>query len=281
VDWRDSCLFLGVEIKHTMPTHSLRTFALGTFLTCLSISETVLAQGDQAVPASPQPSATPTTMPSNAAPSNAAPSNAAASLPPAVLEEAQRIYQMGQDAYSKGRYDSAFTSFHHAYQMTKAPDLLYNLAKVSTKLGQKEVAVGYYRQYLAGHPADEVTVQKELDDLQGPVVATAVSATASDPAAEPQIPRWVPWAMIGGGAGLLGISIGLLVAGGITPVDSSADQAQRRAMLASGGVLGGIGLAATVGGVVLRLRDKRSTAPKTAQLFLAPSGLGLQLAGTY
>ena len=259
-----------------MPTHSLRTLALGTLLTCLSISDTALAQGDQAVPASQPPSTTPT-----ANPPSVPPGSGAAALPPAVLEEAQRIYQMGQDAYSKGRYDSAFTSFHHAYQMTKAPDLLYNLAKVSTKLGQKEVAVGYYRQYLAGHPADEVTVQKELDDLQGPVVATPIPATPSDPVAEPQIPRWVPWAMIGGGAGLLGISIGLLVAGGITPADTSADQAQRRAMLASGGVLGGIGLAATVGGVVLRLRDKRSTAPKTAQIFLAPSGLGLQLVGTY
>jgi hypothetical protein len=88
--------------------------------------------------------------------------------------------------------------------------------------------------------------------------------------------------MIGGGAGLLGISIGLLVAGGITPADTAADQAQRRAMLASGGVLGGIGLASTIGGAVLRLRMGKSTnQPKTAQMFLSPAGLGFQLVGTY
>ncbi len=275
-----------------MPTHSFRTLSLGIWLAGVSISTAASAQGGQAAkaslpasPATPAATAPPATAPPAAPTSDAAAAAAAhgaAPLPPAVLEEAQRIYQMGQDAYSKGRYDSAFTSFHHAYQMTKAPDLLYNLAKVSTKLGQKEVAVGYYRQYLAGHPSDEVAVQKELDDLLGPAaLVPAAAPPPADSSSEPQIPRWVPWAMIGGGAGLLGISLGLLVAGGITPADTSADQAQRRAMLASGGVLGGIGLAATVGGVVLRLRDKKTPVPNTAQVFLAPSGLGLQLVGTY
>lgn len=233
--------------------------------------------------------AEPETNPPAAPAAASKPAESPSALPPAVLEEAARIYQMGQDAYGKGRYESAFTSFHHAYQMTKAPDLLYNLAKVSVKLGQREVAVGYYRQYLAGHPADEATVQKELDELllASPLgsVTTQTPAPApvpSGPASDLDIPRWVPWAMIGGGAGLLGISIGLLVAGGITPADTAADQAQRRAMLASGGVLGGIGLASTIGGAVLRLRMGKSTnQPKTAQMFLSPAGLGFQLVGTY
>ena len=88
--------------------------------------------------------------------------------------------------------------------------------------------------------------------------------------------------MIGGGAGFLGVSIGLLVAGGISPADTAADQSQRRAMLASGGVLGGIGLAATIAWAVLKLRmGKPAEAPKTARVFLAPAGLGLQLVGSY
>lgn len=205
-------------------------------------------------------------------------------LPAGVMEEAQRLYRFGQDAYTRGRYDVAFGSFNRVYQLTKSPDLLYNLAKVALKLEQKEVAVGYYRQYLSSHPADEATVQKEMDALTGgPAPAQApAGVVAPIAAAEPTVPRWVPWSLIGGGAGLLGISLGLLLAGGISPAESAADQTQRRSMLAAGGVLGGIGLAATVGGVVLKLREKSAarSAP-TASLSLAPWGAGLQLAGTY
>ena len=203
-------------------------------------------------------------------------------VPPAVLEEAAQIYKLGQEAYEKGRYESAFTSFHQAYQMTKSPDLLYNLAKVAVKLNQTEVAIGYYRQYLAKHPADEATVQKELDAL---LVSSPISAPIARPVesdSEPNIPRWVPWTMIGGGVGFLGISLGLLVAGGISPADTPADQTQRRGLLASGGVLCGIGVAATVGGVVLKMRQKKQNVPpSTARLFLSPNGLGLQLVGNY
>ncbi len=256
---------------------------VGTFASGAAFAQAPAPNGT-ADPSSPPAAARPNGGGPNVSPPQ--PAATTTEIPPAVLEEATRIYKLGQEAYSKGRYDSAFTSFHHAYQMTKAPDLLYNLAKVSVKLGQREVAVGYYRQYIAGHPADEAAVQKELDDLlvASPLGTTAQPATAAatTPAAEPEIPRWVPWAMIGGGAGFLGVSIGLLVAGGISPADTAADQSQRRAMLASGGVLGGIGLAATIGGAVLKLRmGKPAEAPKTARVFLAPAGLGLQLVGSY
>lgn len=251
------------------------------------------AQGGTAAPAAtPAPAATaaPTATPAAGSPQpapggTAATAPKAPALPAGVLEEGQRLYQFGQDAYSKGRYDVAFGSFNRVYQLTKSPDLLYNLAKVALKLDQKEVAIGYYRQYLSSHPPDEAEVQKEMDALTGgPAPAPAPVAAPSAPSdSETKVPRWVPWAMIGGGAGLLGISLGLLVAGGISPAETAADQTQRRAMLAAGGVLGGIGLAATVGGVVLKVRDK-SAKPATAArtlMALAPWGAGLQLVGTY
>ena len=233
------------------------------------------------------PASTETTAPDKTAteaaaqPADPNATNPAPSLPPAVLEEAQRIYKMGQDAYQKGRYESAFNSFQQAYQLTNAPDLLYNLAKVANRLGQKEVAVGYYKQYLAGHPEDEAAVQKELDDYLGQNAVVKPLPQAPEPQADPQVPRWVQWALIGTGAGLLGLSVGLLVAGGVTPAETAADQTQRRSMLASGGVLGGIGLAATVGGVVLRLRSNRVPAPKTTRLWVSPTGNGILITGIY
>lgn len=205
-------------------------------------------------------------------------------LPPAVLEEAQRLYQFGQEAFTKKRYDVAFGSFNRVYQLTKSPDLLYNLAKVAIKLDQKEVAVGYYRQYLSSHPADEAAVQKEMDELTGgpPPPPPQPQALTAPPATEPAIPRWVPWALIGGGGGLLGISLGLLVAGGISPAETAADQTQRRGMLATGGVLGGIGLAAAAGGIYLKVREKNASRPAaSASLHLLPFGTGLQLAGSF
>ena len=280
-------------IKHCTPRIVLSVGLAGSL--CLTALATeVRAQGGTAAPAAtPAPAATaaaPAAAPGTGATQPAAGGTAATApkpppLPAGVLEEAQRLYQFGQDAYGKGRYDVAFGSFNRVYQLTKSPDLLYNLAKVALKLDQKEVAIGYYRQYLSSHPPDEAEVQKEMDALTGGA-APAPAPVAPTPApsdGETKVPRWVPWAMIGGGAGLLGISLGLLLAGGISPVETAADQTQRRAMLAAGGVLGGIGLAATVGGVVLKVREK-SARPATAartMMALAPWGAGLQLVGTY
>lgn len=287
---RPSSLFINLSLT-----------ACVTAISTLAAPERAFAQGGQAPAATsattpgPAPAATPSPTPAPASTNSAtatpaasanpaggtAPANKPPELPPAVLEEAQRLYQFGQEAYNKKRYDVAFGSFNRVYQLTKSPDLLYNLAKVAIKLDQKEVAIGYYRQYLSSHPPDEATVQKEMDELTGgPPPPPPQALTA--PAGEATIPRWVPWALIGGGTGLLGISLGLLVAGGISPADTAADQAQRRGMLASGGVLGGIGLAATVGGVVLKLREKSANKPAaSASLHLLPMGTGLQLAGTF
>lgn len=270
-----------------------------TAISTLAASDRAAAQGGKEPAAAP---ATPAVVSTNSAPAipitsanspaggQAAEAKKPPDLPPAVLEEAQRLYQFGQEAYTKKRYDAAFGSFNRVYQLTKSPDLLYNLAKVAIKLDQREVAVGYYRQYLSSHPADEAAVQKEMDELTGGPPPPPPPQVLTAPAGEAAIPRWVPWALIGGGTGLLGISLGLLVAGGISPADTAADQAQRRGMLASGGVLGGIGLAATVGGVVLKLRDqnanknanKSANKPAaSASLHLLPFGTGLQLAGTF
>lgn len=273
---------------------NLSITACVTAISTFAAPDPAAAQGGKepvpaVTPAAPAPvstnSATATTTTSaNPPAAGAAAASKPPELPPAVLEEAQRLYQFGQDAYTKKRYDVAFGSFNRVYQLTRSPDLLYNLAKVAIKLDQREVAVGYYRQYLSTHPADEATVQKEMDELTGgpPPPPAQPQALTAPPPSEAAIPRWVPWALIGGGGGLLGISLGLLVAGGISPADTAADQTQRRGMLASGGVLGGIGLAATVGGVVLKLREKNANKPAaSASLSLAPLGTGLQLAGTF
>lgn len=266
---------------------NLSLTACVTAISTLAAPERACAQGEKAQ----APAATTATVSTNPATANPAASanppaggtaaaNKPPELPPAVLEEAQRLYQFGQDAYTKKRYDVAFGSFNRVYQLTKSPDLLYNLAKVAIKLDQKEVAIGYYRQYLSSHPPDEATVQKEMDALTGGPPPPPQALTA--PAPEPAIPRWVPWALIGGGGGLLGISLGLLVAGGISPAETAADQTQRRGMLATGGVLGGIGLAAAAGGIYLKVREKSATKPATsASLHLLPMGTGVQLAGTF
>ena len=221
-------------------------------------------------------------------------------MTPEVQAEAARQYELGQKAFQTGQYEIAQAAFSRSYTLSKEPDLLYNMAKVALRLNQRQVALGYYREYISHHPKDEVKIQKEIERLTEVIesergdgayntaspAAPAVPATTPNVEPDPlNIPRWVPWALIGGGIVLVGTSLGLLVAGGVTPAETSADQAQRRSMLAVGGVLGGIGLGAGIGGILLRVRErnlhKAAAVAPAAQVLLLPMGTGLQLVGSF
>lgn len=189
------------------------------------------------------------------------------------MEAAQRHFAAGEKAYSEGRYDAALNDFTTSYELSKEPDLLYNLHQVALKLGQKEMAVGYLREYMQKRPAEATKIQGEIDAIQNPAPKPAPAAidtrpTEAAPSRAPAILLMIfGSASVATGAALLGAS---LTSGG-----ASSDP-QHRSMLGAGSFLLATGALETAGGLALYLRNR----PK-APLVFRPAGAGLQLAGQF
>jgi competence protein ComEA len=58
-------------------------------------------------------------------------------------------------AYDKEDYDTALSKFQEAYNIAPAPALLYNMGRVCESKGDREVALGYYKQFV---------IQPNIDD---------------------------------------------------------------------------------------------------------------------
>lgn len=200
-------------------------------------------------------------------------SSSNSNLSPEKLALAQRHFQRGEQAFRERKYDVSLDEFTTAYEISREPDLLYNLHKVALKLGQKEMALSYLREYRSHRPpADQPAIDKEMADV---AAADVKPETAADiePVAPPPPPPLPPppppepteltrpprtagltllslgGAFVASGAVLLGL-------GASTTADSAAATTQQRGMLVTGGFLVGTGAMALVGGLVITLKSR-------------------------
>lgn len=120
---------------------------------------------------------------------DAARADAAASAPPSAEspadERIQRFREHVQAAtehYQSGRYPEAASAFLAAYAIKAHPLLLFNLALVYRKSGQKIDAIRYYERFLAAAPdsPQAAEVQRALRELRDSPPEGA-SATAAEP----------------------------------------------------------------------------------------------------
>ena len=70
----------------------------------------------------------------------------------ARLEQAKKAFVSGTRAYENGDFETALARFRRAYQLTKSPDLLYNIATVSDRMRRDEHALEAYEGYIAARP---------------------------------------------------------------------------------------------------------------------------------
>ena len=269
------------------------------------LKRTVALSAAAAAPAAPAPSEPPApvadpapTAPVAAAPAPAAPAVAgsavaspaepatASSPPPAPnltpeqLALARQHFEAGLQAFQDKQYDTALNEFTTAFELSKEPDLLYNLHRVAIRLGQKDMAVAYLRQYLKYRPGESAKLQAEIDRINAeaappsapPVVVPAAAAVD----ARPTKPRW-PGAVLLGFGGVSAVTgIVLLAATAGLTTDVAADQTRSSALLGAGGFLLATGAVEVIGGLAIYLTRR----PKT-QLALSPAGAGLRLAGSF
>jgi tetratricopeptide (TPR) repeat protein len=211
----------------------------------------------------------PTITPAAPAPASEAPTGGdpvtLPNLTPQQNDDAIKHYDAAAKAFSEGRYDTALEEFTFSYEISKEPDLLYNLFKVADKMGQKKMALAYLQEYLRLRPAETTKLQPEVDKLNASLVGPVTPST------ERSTPRAAGYMLIGVGSASLataGILLGVMT--------TTADNLQSRAMLASGGFLLGAGALELIGGIVMTLKKRpRST------IALRWTGSEIRVAGGY
>lgn len=98
---------------------------------------------------------------------------ALAQAPPtdAQRAEARLRYENGARKYDLAKYDEAAHDFEAAYQLSGAPEILYNIAQSLRLAGNYERALLFYRNYLRRKEdaPNRSEVERRIDELQGKV----------------------------------------------------------------------------------------------------------------
>lgn len=228
-------------------------------------------------------------------------------------DEARQRFQLGRAFYEAGRFGEAAEEFAEAYRLSERPQLLYNLYVANRDAGDWPAAADALRLYLQEVPdaPDRITLRARLQSLDEQVALQKERARAdaqrererrerdqAERIAKPQRSP-LPWVVMGAGAALLLSSAvtGALALRAADQLDgvcendgrlcpsSERDAIERlKALSISTDVLWGVGAAAAVTGLVLRLTgalDARSERPVTAQIDTRPGGLSAALKVRY
>lgn len=84
-----------------------------------------------------------------------APASTAFAQSPGDLEKAKKEFLAGKKAFDAGDFAEAASHFKTSYNLSKKPTLLYNVGLANESGGQDDIALFYYRKYLADAPADD------------------------------------------------------------------------------------------------------------------------------
>jgi tetratricopeptide (TPR) repeat protein len=97
-------------------------------------------------------------------------------------KQAREHYNRGQTHYDLAEYDEAVTQFKTAYELSKAPGLLFNIAQAFRLKGDCRQALLFYRSYLRREPEAFNRVEVEGYALEMEKCAGAPAATVAKPA---------------------------------------------------------------------------------------------------
>lgn len=87
-----------------------------------------------------------------------------------LTREARTFFLRGVAMYRQGHYEAAMQAFIAAHRFAPLPEVLYNLAVTSERLGSRRDAIDYYREYLRGLPdnaPDRGAVERKIAELRG------------------------------------------------------------------------------------------------------------------
>lgn len=235
----------------------------------------------------------------------------------AEVQEAKAHFAQGKAFYDQGNLQLARAEFEESYRLSRRPDLLFNLALVSEKLGAYRESADYLLEYLRQRPdaPDRKVIQRSIDELERraeqqrqreiaqppppPPPPEATPVPLARPVLVPVPPdrdrdrdragarRPLPWGGIGlmiAGAAHVAIGAGLGGAAASTArsvelrFDPALDQKGRQ-LEAAGIALDVIGAAALGAGAIWTIVALgRREQPR---LSLVPAGAGASLSGSF
>jgi len=208
-----------------------------------------------------------------------APATGTASAP--TTQDALPLYREGLAHYNLAEYDRAIALFKRAYVISRAPELLYNIAQAYRLAGDCPLALRFYRSYAREAPraGDRPSLQAVIADMErcvrrrpaaprpGRVDAPARPASRAEPVATRR--RWPALVLAGtgvavaaAGGGLLGwarVEYNDMRQSGCAPACDSGRVDGARRVQTAGWVLVGVGTAAALGGLVTWVLARRSS----------------------
>lgn len=110
--------------------------------------------------------------------------DAGAAEPPATpadptTERARQLFENGRALYAEGEYEGAIEAWNAAYELSKLPDLLFNVSSAYEKLGDYAAAIDALNRYrVFATPEEGETITRKLRALE--------ARLATEPAPEPQ-----------------------------------------------------------------------------------------------
>ena len=219
-------------------------------------------------------------------------------------QRAETHSRLGVEYYQGGLYKEAVREMMLAYEAVPDATLLYNVARIYQKMEQGDLAVGFFKRFVAHEGADPDTVKDALghmealtsplsDSRQRP---TPVENIEELPAAEPPVStapaevsasvspalrlEAIPVAVAGAGFASMAITGALAIARKESARDLDVPWEDRSLALGQAEDLAvvsdislGIGVAASVASVIALIAQRqRFGPPKKAAVFFVPAG---------
>lgn len=187
-------------------------------------------------------------------------------------QEARTVFEAGQLAYDDARYDDALESFRRAHALSGRAQLLYNIGLCLDYLSRRREAIEAFESYLAAEPDApnrrnvEARIRRARELLAREEEERASSGSGGGASSGSGVDEVVPLVVLGVGAAVA-IAGGVLLGVGSADVgsiqstpsgtrqwtDVESDLSRAQALQIAGGIGLGVGIAATVAGLVLWL----------------------------
>ncbi|MBJ93870.1 MAG: hypothetical protein CMP23_05265 [Rickettsiales bacterium] len=241
---------------------------------------------------------------------------ASAETPAARAEEHSRL---GVEYYQQGLYKEAVHEMMLAYEQVPDATLLYNVARIYQKMEKLDLAVQFFKRFVAHEGADPGTVQEALGHMEAleqqlqvaaepaDVPTEPVAAVVAEESAESVVAGAEPVSQVNRQPALAlriavptaAVSFGLMGTAGVGAMvrnqqagDLSLDferrleaKAEAETMARVADVALAVGAGATIASVVALVVKARATPSQQSSLLLLPlgpgTGPGLSLAGTF
>lgn len=81
--------------------------------------------------------------------------------------DARRSFRRGMDLVAEGKYDTGIAELKRAYETLPHINVLFNIARAYTEMGDVENALVYYERYALENPPDKEEVLATMRQLQG------------------------------------------------------------------------------------------------------------------